>query len=98
MIRAVISEHVNASAEHVRALYANPENWRTLFPATIRGVHVVRHDADTTVVAVDHIEGHVTNILRRVSPRRIELREFKRRFDARFVNNFDGEATECATR
>jgi hypothetical protein len=42
------------------------------------------------VVEVDHVEGSVVNVLRSVSPTRIELREFKRRYDATFVNEFVG--------
>ena len=49
MIDAVVSEHVNAPADRVRALYRDPDNWARLFPATIRGARVVRRDGDTTV-------------------------------------------------
>ena len=37
MIEAVVSEHVNAPADRVRALYRDPDNWARLFPVTIRG-------------------------------------------------------------
>ena len=40
------------------------------------------------MVEVDHVEGKVLNILRDVSPTRIDLIEFKRRYDATFVNGF----------
>ena len=95
MIDAVVSEHVNAPADRVRALYRDPDNWARLFPATIRGARVVRMEGDTTVVEVDHIEGKAVNILRDVSPTRIDLVEFKRRYDAIFVNEFipEGEGT-----
>ena len=49
MINAVVSEHINAPADRVRALYRDPDNWARLFPATIRGARVVRRDGDTTV-------------------------------------------------
>ena len=88
MIEAVISEHVNAPAHRVRALYREPGNWTRLFPATILGARVVRTEGDTTVVEVDHAEGRVVNILRGVSSTRIDLVEFKRRYDATFVNEF----------
>jgi hypothetical protein len=88
MIEAVISEHVNAPAHRVRALYREPGNWTRLFPATILGARVVRTEGDTTVVEVDHAEGRVVNILRDVSSTRIDLVEFKRRYDATFVNEF----------
>jgi len=88
MIHAVVSEHVNAPAEGVRALYEEPDNWARLFPATIRNARVVRRHGQTTVVEVDHVEGSVLNILRRVSPTRIDLTEFKQRYEATFTNEF----------
>ena len=91
MIHATISEHVNAAADDVRALYENPDNWPFVFAGTIRSARIVRREADAVVVEVDHVEGRVTNVLRRVSPTEIELREFKRRYDATFVNGFVAE-------
>jgi hypothetical protein len=88
MINAVVSEHVNAPAERVRALYQDPDNWARLFSATIRGARVVRRDGDTTIVEVYHVEGKALNSLRDISPMRIDLVEFKRRYDATFVNEF----------
>jgi len=88
MIDAVVSEHMNAPADRVQALYRDPDNWARLFPATIRGARVVRKEGDTTVVEVDHVEGKVVNILRDISSTRIDLVEFKRRYDATFVNEF----------
>jgi len=88
MIDAVLSEHVNAPADRVQALYRDPANWAHLFPATIRGARVVRREGDTTVVEVDHVEGKVVNILRNISSTRIDLVEFKRRYEATFVNEF----------
>src|SRR5512138_2556596 len=92
MIHAVIRAHVNAPADRVRALYEDAEGWGRLFPATIRGARVLRRDGDTTEVEVDHVEGKVRNVLRRVSPTRIELSEWKRRYDATFTNEFVAEA------
>src|SRR5215510_6823169 len=88
MIDAVVSEHMNAPADRVQALYRDPNNWARLFPATIRGARVVRGEGDKTVVEVDHVEGKVVNILHDVSSTRIDLVEFKRRYDATFVNEF----------
>jgi hypothetical protein len=88
MIHAVVSEHVNASADRVRALYAEPDNWAHLFPETIRGARVLRRDENTTMVEVDHVEGRIMNILRHVSPTRIDLSELKRRYEATFANEF----------
>jgi len=55
-------------------------------------VQVLYRDPDnwgnTTVVEVDHVEGKVVNILHDISSTRIDLVEFKRRYDATFVNEF----------
>jgi hypothetical protein len=88
MIRAAVGEHVDAPMERVRALYEKPENWARIFPGTIRGARIVRREGDATIVEVDHVEGRVLNVLRRVSPTRIDLDEFKRRYEATFVNEF----------
>jgi hypothetical protein len=87
-IQAVVSEHLEASPGRVRALYEEPENWPRLFPATIRATRVMRREKDTTVVEVEHVEGRVINILRYVCATRIDLDEFKRRYDATFTNEF----------
>jgi hypothetical protein len=63
VIRAVVSAHVNASADFVRSLYEDPDNWAKLCPATIRGANAVRRDQHRTVVEVSHIDGKVVNIL-----------------------------------
>jgi hypothetical protein len=93
VIHAVVSEHVSAPANRVRAMYQDPSNWARLFPETIRGARVVRKEGATTVVEVDHVEGSVINILRDVSSTQIDLAEFKQRYDATFVNEFTPEGT-----
>ena len=93
VIHAVVSEHVSAPANRVRALYEDSSNWARLFPATIRGARVVRKEGATTVIEVDHVEGIVMNILQDVSSTQIDLTEFKRRYDATFVNEFIPEGT-----
>jgi hypothetical protein len=97
MIQAVASTHVDAPAQRVLALYADPANWATLFPETIRAARIVRREAGTMVVEVDHVEGKVMNVLRPVSPTRLELTEWKRRYEATFLNEFQPEArgTRC---
>jgi len=88
MITAVVSEYIDAPADRVRSLYDDPANWGTLFPLTIRRARVLRRVDNVLHVEVDHIGGKVLNILRHVSPTCIELTEFKRRFDATFLNEF----------
>ncbi len=93
VIHAAASAHVRAPAERVRALYEEFEAWSRLFPATVRGTRLVRRQGETTFVEVDHVEGKVLNVLHRVTPTRIDLEEFKRRFEAVFTNEFvpDGD-------
>lgn len=100
MIRAVVSEHLNAPPDRVRALYEDPGRWARLFPETIRGARVVRTDGDLTFVQVDHVEGMVPNVLRHVSRTRIDLEESKRRCDATFTNEFlpEGDGTRYVLR
>src|SRR5215470_13911110 len=100
MINAVVSEHLNAPADRVQALYRDPDNWARLFPATIHGARVVRREGNTTVVEVDHVEGKVVNILHDISSTRIDLVEFKRRYEATFVNEFipEGEGMRYTVR
>jgi hypothetical protein len=58
---------------------------------------VIRRDRRTVVVEADHIEGRVMNVLHEVSPTRIDLDEFKRRYSATFTNEFlpEGTGTRC---
>jgi hypothetical protein len=88
VIEAVVTQHVDAPAERVRALYEDPASWARLFPATIRGARVLRREGAATFVEVDHVEGKVLNVLREVSPTRVLLEERKRRYDATFTNDF----------
>jgi uncharacterized membrane protein len=91
VIHATVSEHINAPVERVFALYANPDNWPSIFP-TIRSVRIVREAGEEQVVEVDHVsEGKVINVVRKISATQIELQEFKSRYDATFVNVFEPE-------
>lgn len=81
---------IHARPARVAALYREWRGWPTLFPATIRGVRLVREEPGRTVVEVDHrTAGRVVNVLRDVSDEEIELEEFKPRYDATFVNRFE---------
>ncbi len=89
MIRATASQQIDAPYDRVLSLYADPENWPQIFPA-IRAVRILSRSASEKVVEVDHIhEGKVVNRMQRVSATRIDLEEFKRRYDATFINRFD---------
>ena len=80
---------IRAQPERVRQLYRDYTQWPRLFPATIRGVRLIRSDGMRTEVEVDHRDGLVPNVITDVEPNRIDLWEAKRRYDARFENRFD---------
>jgi hypothetical protein len=53
-------------------------------------VRLLADDGQRKTIEVDHAtEGKVINIMMVLSPREIRLEEFKRRFDARFINRFE---------
>jgi hypothetical protein len=53
-------------------------------------VRLLADDGQRKTIEVDHAtEGKVINIMMMVSPHEIRLEEFKRRFDARFINRFE---------
>jgi hypothetical protein len=90
MIHTVVSTEIAAPPARVAALYADYEGWPRLFPATIRGVRLLAADGQHKTIEVGHVtEGRVINIMIVVSPREIQLEEFKRQFDARFINRFE---------
>lgn len=70
-------------------LYRDYTQWPRLFPATIRGVRLIRSDGVRTEVEVDHLEGLVPNVMTEAGPNRIDIWEAKRRYDATFENRFD---------
>lgn len=77
---------IDAPADAVSALYGDYRRWPEIFPL-ISGVRFIRRDGGKLVIEVHHQEGPVVNELR-VLPDRIELKEWKRRYEARFVNRF----------
>ncbi|MET9315324.1 SRPBCC family protein [Kribbella sp. NPDC003505] len=82
---------IDAAPEITYAVYGDYERWPQTFP-TISRVWRLRQDGDEFLVAVDHVEGIVTNRLIFRSPQQIELREEKRHFDAVFQNRFEAVA------
>jgi Polyketide cyclase / dehydrase and lipid transport len=80
---------IHAAPGRVAALYRDYEDWPRLFPATIKGVRLVRSDGSKTEVEVDHREGKVPNIMTVVSPERVDLWEAKRRYAGQFINHFE---------
>jgi hypothetical protein len=88
MLHIEVSIVIHAPQTKVADLYRDYDNWLNVFP-TIQAVRLVREDANKTVLAIDHWEGQVVNILTFVSPTQIDLEEFKKRYDARFSNHFE---------
>ncbi len=87
---------IDAPADRLMALYLDVEHWPQLFPATIRGTHVVSTDGPVTTVDVDHATaGTVRNVVTVTGPHEITLDEIKPRYHARFVNRFEPVAGGC---
>ncbi|HEU4610958.1 MAG TPA: SRPBCC family protein [Kofleriaceae bacterium] len=87
---------IDAPADRLMALYLDVEHWPQLFPATIRGTHVVSRDGRVTTVDVDHATaGTVRNVVTVTGPHEITLDEDKPRYHARFVNRFDPVPGGC---
>ena len=81
---------IRTAPEKAAALYLDYKGWPRLFPATIRGVRLLRERAGEITVEVDHrTEGRVVNVIRPESRTVIVLDELKPRFAATFVNRFD---------
>jgi len=94
VVRARVSTIIHAPRDYVAALFLDPAQWPQVFPATIAGVQIVRRDPSSIRVVVEHRrEGRVLNVLHLCAHGVVELREYKRRFDATFVNRFDDART-----
>jgi len=92
-MRVIAREIIEAAPERVSSLYRDYARWPQLFPMTIRAVRLIRDEGATKTIEVAHATaGTVVNVMRAVSPDEIELREFKRRYDATFTNRFDRHA------
>lgn len=92
MLQARAEIEVHAAPSVVAALYRDYAGWPELFPATIRGVRLLRIENGRTHLEVHHREGKVVNVMTDVSDARIDLWEAKRRYDATFVNRFEPTA------
>lgn len=88
MMRIDVSAFVKAPQAIVMDVYADYTNWPQLIP-TIKGVRLLRREANKLVLAIDHVEGAVINELVIRRPDEIDLRETKRHYDALFRNRFE---------
>lgn len=78
---------IHAPQPQVLATYRDYRNWPRIFP-TIKRVRLTREQPGQQVLEIDHREGRVVNILTDIAPGEIELKEWKRRYDATFLNRF----------
>ena len=88
MLRAEISIFIRADPWKVSGVISDYLKWPEIFPLTIRQVKLLRHDRNVLTIEVDHKEGRVLNVLRIVSPAEIELKEWKKKYEARFLYHF----------
>ena len=77
-LHTTLSVTINAPRQSVMKICCDFNNWQNLFPATIKGAHLVKAENGIQTVEVDHRKaGKVINILRFLSANEIELEEFK---------------------
>jgi hypothetical protein len=92
-VHAVASQVINAAPDRVMAIYRDYGRWAEIFPATIRGTRLIRENDTTQAIEVDHTRaGRVLNLMTVVAPGEIRLEEFKRHYEARFINRFEPDA------
>lgn len=89
MPEAEASIIIRAPQTHVAQLYRDYERWPQLFPATIRGVRLIRSEGAKTELEINHREGRIPNVMTEVGPDRVDLWEAKRRYEGNFVNRFE---------
>jgi hypothetical protein len=88
---------INAQKDKVMKIYCDYNNWHKLFQKTINGAKLIKAEPYEQTVEVDHkYAGKVINILSFLSPNEVELEEFKKIYDAIFLNRF--EALDGKTR
>jgi hypothetical protein len=88
-VHTSVTTTVHAPRDQVVALLLDYAEWPRIFSETIADTELVRRDAHSLVVTVHHRrEGRVMNVLTDCGDGIVTLREFKRRFNATFVNRF----------
>ena len=88
MLHIETSITIRAPQPRVAEIYRNYRDWPRVFP-TIKAVRLMREEPGKQILEIDHQEGRVVNILTNVSPEQIELQEWKKRYDATFVNRIE---------
>jgi hypothetical protein len=81
---------INADQREVMKIYCDYSNWSKLFPKTINSAKLIKEEPYVQTVEVDHkFAGKVINVLSFLSPNEVELEEFKKMYDAIFLNRFE---------
>jgi len=89
-VQAKMSLIINAPQEKLISIYRDYNNWHKLFPATIKGAHLIKEENKMQTVEVEHKQaGKVINTLKFLSANEIELEEFKPLYNAIFLNRFE---------
>ena len=90
VVRTRVETIIAAPRDRLVALLMDYVKWPRIFGTTIADAELVGRDRQSLVVAVGHrSEGRVVNVLTNCGDGVIVLREFKRRYDATFVNSFE---------
>lgn len=91
VVRTSVQVTIHAPPERVMATFLDYARWPVTFPLTIAGTELVRRRSPPVLEVMVHHrkEGRVFNVLTIRGPDVVELREFKPRFDATFVNRFE---------
>lgn len=79
---------IHAPQARVIAVYRDYTNWPKIFP-TIKAVRLLCEEPNKITLEIDHREGLVANILTFISSEDIKLEEFKKKYDATFLNRFE---------
>jgi hypothetical protein len=88
-MQTTVAATVSAPRDHVLALFLDYTQWPRIFHETISSTELVRRESHSLLVMVEHRrEGRVLNVLTDCGDGVVALREFKRRFNATFVNRF----------
>jgi hypothetical protein len=88
MLHIEASTTIHAPQPRVVAIYRDYRGWPRIFP-TIKAVRLIGEKVGSQLLEIDHREGCMVNILTCVSAEEIELKEWKKRYDATFLNRFE---------
>jgi len=81
---------INAPQQNVINIYNDFENWNKLFPATIKGAHLIKEENSIQTVEIDRKKsGKAINVLNPVSANEIELEEQRPAYNAIFLHRFE---------